>query len=63
MRPMTHEELHQVDVSIQRVLAETMRIGLDVERDRPSVIDAPWFPWVAMPCAVALGVALALVAR
>jgi hypothetical protein len=53
---MTQEQLHQVDESIQRILAETMRLGLDVERERLSVIDAPWFPWVAMPCAVALGV-------
>jgi hypothetical protein len=60
---MTHEELLQVDVSIQRILAETMRIGLDVEPERLSLIDTPWFPWVAMPCAVALGAVLALVAR
>jgi hypothetical protein len=62
MRCMTNEELRQVDAIIQRLLSETMR-GLDSERPGLSIIDRPWFPWVALPCAMALGAVLALVAR
>lgn len=58
---MTHDELQQVDVIIQRLNCQTMR-SMDQDSAPPSIIDRPWFPWVAMPCAIAIGVGLALTA-
>lgn len=60
---MTPEQLRQVDTNIQCLLAETARIGHHLEHPRLSAMDSPWFPWIAMPCAVALGVVLAVVLR
>jgi hypothetical protein len=60
---MTHDQIQQVDAIIQRSLAQVSRNASELERQRRFIVDRPWFPWVAMPCAVAVGVAVALAMR
>ncbi len=60
---MKRDDLRQIDVHIRELMEQTLQLSTEQMRPRPSLIGKPWFPWVAMPCAVALGASVALLAR
>ncbi|WPB58732.1 hypothetical protein [Xylophilus sp. GOD-11R] len=50
------------DEAIVRVTEESLRLSrmTEARRLKPSLVDRQWFPWVAMPAAMAFGATIAI---